>query len=73
VNPTEIRVGITSLRPLKDGRIRIEAGSKKGIEKLREKIGEKCGEELDVKIQRLRNPRLVMLGIPEKTTMENAR
>jgi len=58
---------------LKDERIIIEAGSKKEIEKLGEKKGEKYGEELDVKIQMLRNPRLVMLGIPEETTMGNAR
>jgi hypothetical protein len=73
VNATEIKVGITSLRWLKDGRIIIEAGSKKEIEKLGEKIGENCGEELDVKIQMLRNPRVVMLGIPEETIMGNAR
>jgi len=42
VNPTEIKVGITSIRPLKDGRLIIEAGSKNEIEKLEENIGEKC-------------------------------
>jgi hypothetical protein len=73
VNPTEIKVGITSLRPLRDGRIIIEAGSKKEIETLGEKIVEQCGEELEVKIQTLRNPRLVLLGIPDDTTLENVR
>jgi hypothetical protein len=73
VTSTEIKVGITTLRLLKDRRIIIEAGSKKEIDTLGEKMGEKCGEELYVKIQRLRNPRLVMLGIPEQTTMGNAR
>jgi len=73
VNPTEIKVGITSIKPLRDGRIIIEAGSKDEIEKLGEQIGEKCGDELEVKIQRLRNPRLVMLSIPEEVTMENVR
>ena len=73
MNLTEIGVGITTLRPLRNGSIRIEAGSEKEIEKLGEKIGEECGVELEVKIQRLRNPRLVMLGIPEETTIENAR
>jgi len=51
----------------------IEAGSKKEIGKLGEKMGEKFREELDVKIHGLRNPGLVMLGIPEETTMGNAR
>jgi len=73
VKPTEIGVGITSLRPLKDGRMRIEAGSKREIEKLGEQIGENCGEELEVRINRLRNPRLVLLGIPQETTTENVK
>ena len=73
VNPTEINVGITSIKPLRDGRIIIEAGSKDEIEKLGEHIVEKCGNELEIKIQRLRNPRLVMLSIPEEVTMENVR
>jgi hypothetical protein len=32
VNPTEIRVGITSLKLLRDGRVMTEANSKKDIE-----------------------------------------
>jgi hypothetical protein len=44
VNPTEIKVGITSLRPLKDGRIIIEAGTKQEIKTLGEKMGEKAGK-----------------------------
>jgi hypothetical protein len=44
VNPTEIKVGITSLKSLRDGRVMIEASSKNEIETLGEKIGEKCGE-----------------------------
>jgi len=73
VNPTEIKVGITSLRPLRDGRIIIEVGSKKDKETLGEKIGQKCGEEPEVNIQRLRNPRLVLISIPNDTTLENVR
>ena len=42
VNPTEIRVGITSIKLLRDGRIIIEAGSKNEIDKLGEQIGEIC-------------------------------
>jgi len=40
VNPTEIKVRITSLKSLRDGRVMIEANSKKEIETLGEKIGE---------------------------------
>jgi hypothetical protein len=72
VNPTEIKVGITSLKLLRDGRVMVEASSKKDIETLGEKIEEKCGTELEVKIQRRRNPRLVLLNIPDDITIENA-
>ena len=71
VNPAEIKVGITSLRSLRDGRVIIEAASKKEIETLGAKIREQCGNELEVKVQRLRNPRLVLLNIPDDTTLEN--
>jgi hypothetical protein len=70
-NPTEIKVGITSLKSLRDGIVMIETSSKNEIETLGEKIGEKCGEELEVNIQKLRNPRLVLLNIPDDITVEN--
>ena len=41
MNPTEINVGILTLKTLRDGRILIEAGSKKEIEALGEKIKER--------------------------------
>ena len=41
INPTEIKVGITSIKPLRDGRIIIETDSKNEIEKPGEQIGEK--------------------------------
>jgi len=46
VNPTEINVGITSLKSLRDGKVIIGVGSKKEIDKLEDKIKERCGEEL---------------------------
>ena len=71
VNPTEMKVGITSLKSLRDGRVVIEASSKNEIVTLGEKIGEMCGEDLDVTMQKLRNPRLVLLNIPKDITPEN--
>lgn len=71
VNPTEIKVGITSLKMLRDGRLMIEASSKQEIEALGNKIEETCGAELEVSIQKRRNPRMVLLGIPEDITTEN--
>jgi len=37
------------------------------------KIQERCGEELEINIQKLRNPRLVMLNIPSDITLENVK
>jgi len=48
-------------------------GSKKEIDTLEEKIKEKCVEELEVRVHRLRNPRLVMLNIPTDITPENVK
>jgi len=70
LNPTEIKVGITSLKLLRDGRVIIEASSKKEIETLREEIEQKCGEELEVNIQKLRNPMLMLLNFPEDIRLE---
>jgi len=40
VNPAEIKVGITSLRTLRDGRVLIEAGSKNEVDAIGDKIRE---------------------------------
>jgi hypothetical protein len=72
VKPTKIKVGITSLKLLRDGRVMIETKSKNEIEALENKIEETCGAELEVNIQKRRNPRLVLLSIPEDITPGNA-
>jgi hypothetical protein len=72
VNPTEIKVEITSLKLLRDGKVMVQANSKNKIEALGKKIEERCGGVLEVNIQKRRNPRLVLLSIPEDITTENA-
>jgi hypothetical protein len=72
VNPMEIKVGITSLKLLRDGRVMIQANSKNEIEALGNKIKETCVAELEVNIQKRRNQSLVLLSIPEDITPENA-
>ena len=72
INPTEMKVGISTFKALKDGRILIEAGSKEEIERISTNITEKCGREFEAKVQELRNPRLVIYNIPEDITLENA-
>jgi hypothetical protein len=69
VNRTAIKVGENSLRQLRDGRVMIETSSEE-VEKLGDEIKAKC-EELEVNIQQLRKPRLVLLNIPEEITVDN--
>ena len=71
VSPTEMKLGITSLKLLRDGRVMIEANRKNEIEALGNKIEETCGAEFEINSQKRRNPRLVLLSIPEDIKLEN--
>lgn len=66
----EIKVGINSIRQLTDGRVVIETSTKKEITKLEDEFRGKC-DKLDVNIQKLGNPRLVLFNIPEDITLGN--
>jgi len=72
VNPTEISVGITSLKSLRDGEVIIDVGSKKEIDTLEETITEKCGKVLEIRINRLRNPMSDILNIPTDTKLQRS-
>jgi hypothetical protein len=71
VNPTEIKVGITSLKLLRDGRVMIQANTKNEIEVLGNKIEQTNEAELEVNNQKRRNPRLVLLSFPKTLTKQN--
>jgi len=70
LNQTDINVGINSLRQLTDSRILIETSTNKEVENLGDEIRAKY-EELDVNIQKLRNPRLLILNSPKERTVDN--
>jgi hypothetical protein len=72
INPTEIKVGINTFRSLKDGRVLIETNSKEELETLEKDINAKCEGKLEARSHKLRNPRLVILNIPEEISLENA-
>ena len=65
MKPTDIKVGINSLKILRDGRIKIETGSKEENETLMRDINDKCREKLEVNVHKRRNPSLVIYNIPE--------
>jgi hypothetical protein len=71
VNPTTMKVGIRTLKSLKDGRVLIEAGTMEEIDKLKQTIQEKCGGELEVVAPQLRKPRVVINNVPNDITVGN--
>jgi len=71
INPTEIKVGISTFKSLKNGRILVGTNSKEEREALEKVINAKCEGNLEAKICKLRNPRLVILNISEETSTGN--
>ena len=63
VNPVEIKIGITTFKSLRIGRLLIETQNKKEIDALSKTIKEKCGEELEASTPRRRNPRLIIYNV----------
>ncbi|PSN46678.1 hypothetical protein C0J52_06387 [Blattella germanica] len=72
ISPTEMKIGISTFKTLKDGRILIEASTKEEISLLSADINAKCGEELAVQVPQLRNPRLIIFNTPEDFSVEGA-
>jgi hypothetical protein len=71
INPTEIKVGINTFKSLKNGTVLIETNSKEELEALEKDINVKCEAKLEAHTHKLRNPRLVILNIPEEISNEN--
>jgi hypothetical protein len=71
INPTEIKVGVNSLKSFKDGRLIITTNSKEEADTLTTNIRDKCGEKLEAKVQKPRAPRMKIHNIPEETLIEN--
>ena len=72
VNRTTMKVGVRTLKSLKDGRVLIEAGTTEEINKLKQTIQEKCGGGgLEVVAPQLRKPRVVINNVPNDITVGN--
>jgi hypothetical protein len=72
INPTDIKVGIKTLKTLQDGRIFIETGSEEEINSLSSAISTKCGKQLEIIKHKLRKPKLIIYNVSEEITIENA-
>jgi hypothetical protein len=67
-----MKVGVSTFKALKGGRIVIDVGTKEEIDRIRTNIIENRGKEPEAKAQELRNPRLVIYNIPVDITIDNA-
>jgi hypothetical protein len=65
INPTALKVGVKSLKSLRDVRVLIEVGSVDETNLLSADINGKCGEALEANVQILRKPRLIIRNIPK--------
>jgi hypothetical protein len=72
VNPVDMKIGITTFKGLRNGRLLIETQNKTELDALSNKINEVCGEELEASTPRRRNPRLIIYNVPDEINMENA-
>jgi len=71
INPTAIKVGINALKTLRNGRVLIETNTREELETLGKDINDNCGDRLETHTHKLRNPRLVVLDIPDEITTSN--
>jgi len=72
IYPVNMKIGIRTFKNLKNRNVLIEADSKELIETLNTQIRDKCGDQLEVKIQNRRNPRLIIYNVPDAVTPEKA-
>ena len=70
INPTEMKVGVKSLKSLRDGRVLIEVGSVHETKLLSADINAKCGEALEANVPISRKQRLIIRNIPQDMTVE---
>jgi len=71
VHPTQMKVGISALKTLKNGKLLIES-EKSELKEVCRKMNEVCGEEHESYTPTLINPRIIVFNVPEDITSENA-
>jgi len=59
-----MKIGIISIKTLKNDQVLIEADSKEAIEILNSQLHEKCGSQLEISTQKRRNPRVIVYNYP---------
>jgi len=72
INPTNIKVGIKTLKTIRDGRLATERSSEEEINSLISAISTKFGEKLEIIKTTLRKPNLIIYNVTEEITIEKA-
>jgi len=72
IDPVNTKIGIRTFKSLKKGNVLIEADSKEEIELLNTQIQDKSGDHVEAKVQKRRDPRLIIYNVPDAVTTENA-
>ena len=65
VKPVDMKIGITTFKGFRIGRLLTETHNKQEIDSLSKTINELCGEELEASTSRRRNPRLITYNVPD--------
>jgi len=63
---TVINVGINAFKILINWRVLLETNPKEEMDKLSKNINANCGDNLETRIHKSRNSRLVIINIPKK-------
>jgi preprotein translocase subunit SecD len=67
-----MKIGIRTFKSLKNDNVLIEADSKEAIEALNSQIRDICDYQLEINVQKRRNPRLIIYNVPDVVATENA-
>ena len=73
LNPVDMKIGITTFKGLRNGRLLIEIHNKQEIDALSKTVNEMYGDELEVSTPRRRYPRPIIYNVPDELNIENAK
>ena len=69
MNPTDLEVGISTIKSLRNGNLLLQTSSISETSTICNTVNEKCGDEMEANETKLRNPRLILYNIPEEMNL----
>ena len=71
INPSNIKVGISGFKSLRNGHVVIVSDNEKDAEIIKDEINSKCGTNLEAITSKPRNPQIIIYNVPQGVTLEN--